>query len=130
MPELPEDVLSELEGRPFPGNVRELENALLAYSAVGVLPDASPKPAGQLQQALAELLDVNRPYAEQKEEVVQQMTRIYLSLLMQHAGGNRSEAARVAGLTMVPRACVIGWPVEHSRSPVIHRYWLEKYGID
>ncbi|MGH6736503.1 MAG: shikimate dehydrogenase [Methyloceanibacter sp.] len=28
------------------------------------------------------------------------------------------------------RACVIGCPVEHSRSPVIHRYWLEKYGID
>jgi shikimate dehydrogenase len=30
----------------------------------------------------------------------------------------------------VKRACVIGWPVEHSRSPAIHRYWLELYGID
>ena len=28
------------------------------------------------------------------------------------------------------RACVIGWPVEHSRSPMIHRYWLKLYGID
>jgi shikimate dehydrogenase len=28
------------------------------------------------------------------------------------------------------RACVIGWPVEHSRSPVIHRYWLKQYKID
>ena len=28
------------------------------------------------------------------------------------------------------RACVIGWPVEHSRSPIIHRYWLKLYGID
>ena len=28
------------------------------------------------------------------------------------------------------RACVIGWPVEHSRSPLIHGYWLEQYGID
>jgi shikimate dehydrogenase len=28
------------------------------------------------------------------------------------------------------RACVIGWPVEHSRSPAIHRYWLKQYGID
>ena len=28
------------------------------------------------------------------------------------------------------RACVIGWPVEHSRSPIIHRYWLSLYGID
>jgi shikimate dehydrogenase len=31
---------------------------------------------------------------------------------------------------MSTRACVIGWPVEHSRSPAIHRYWLEHYGID
>jgi shikimate dehydrogenase len=28
------------------------------------------------------------------------------------------------------RACVIGWPVEHSRSPAIHRYWLKLYGLD
>ena len=27
-------------------------------------------------------------------------------------------------------ACVIGWPVEHSRSPAIHRFWLKRYGID
>ncbi len=26
-------------------------------------------------------------------------------------------------------ACVIGWPIEHSRSPLIHGYWLSKYGI-
>lgn len=28
------------------------------------------------------------------------------------------------------RACVIGWPIEHSRSPIIHGYWLRQYGID
>ena len=27
------------------------------------------------------------------------------------------------------RACVIGWPIEHSRSPLIHGYWLKQYGI-
>ena len=26
-------------------------------------------------------------------------------------------------------AAVIGWPVEHSRSPLIHGYWLDKYKI-
>jgi shikimate dehydrogenase len=26
-------------------------------------------------------------------------------------------------------ACVIGWPVEHSRSPLIHNYWLKHYGM-
>jgi shikimate dehydrogenase len=26
-------------------------------------------------------------------------------------------------------ACVMGWPVAHSRSPMIHGYWLRKYGL-
>jgi shikimate dehydrogenase len=28
------------------------------------------------------------------------------------------------------RAGVMGWPVEHSRSPVLHRFWLRQHGID
>lgn len=28
------------------------------------------------------------------------------------------------------RACVIGWPIEHSRSPLIHGHWIRTYGID
>lgn len=28
------------------------------------------------------------------------------------------------------RACVIGHPVTQARSPVLHRYWLQQYGID
>lgn len=27
------------------------------------------------------------------------------------------------------KACVIGWPIAHSRSPLIHGYWLKTYGI-
>jgi shikimate dehydrogenase len=27
-------------------------------------------------------------------------------------------------------ACVIGWPVEHSRSPLIHNYWIKELGLD
>ena len=30
----------------------------------------------------------------------------------------------------IPHACVIGWPIEHSLSPLIHGYWLEQYGIE
>ena len=32
--------------------------------------------------------------------------------------------------TEKPRACVIGHPVDQSRSPLVHGYWLKKYGID
>ncbi len=28
-----------------------------------------------------------------------------------------------------PRAGIIGWPVSHSRSPMLHGYWLRKYAI-
>jgi shikimate dehydrogenase len=28
-----------------------------------------------------------------------------------------------------PKACVIGWPVGHSRSPLIHGFWLNRLGI-
>jgi shikimate dehydrogenase len=27
------------------------------------------------------------------------------------------------------KASVIGWPIHHSRSPLIHEYWLKKHGI-
>lgn len=30
---------------------------------------------------------------------------------------------------MTRKACVIGWPISHSRSPLIHGYWLKRYGI-
>ncbi len=29
-----------------------------------------------------------------------------------------------------PKACVIGWPVRHSRSPLIHGYWLDALQIE
>jgi len=27
-------------------------------------------------------------------------------------------------------ACVVGWPVRHSRSPLIHGYWIKQYNLD
>lgn len=32
--------------------------------------------------------------------------------------------------TRIPLAGVIGAPISHSRSPALHRYWLEKYGVN
>jgi shikimate dehydrogenase len=29
-----------------------------------------------------------------------------------------------------PFAAIVGWPVEHSRSPALHGYWLKKHAID
>jgi shikimate dehydrogenase len=32
-------------------------------------------------------------------------------------------------VTQPPAACLIGWPAAHSRSPLIHHYWLRTLGI-
>jgi shikimate dehydrogenase len=32
--------------------------------------------------------------------------------------------------TKAPTACLIGWPAAHSRSPLIHHYWLRTLGIE
>ena len=32
-------------------------------------------------------------------------------------------------MNAVRTACLIGWPAAHSRSPIIHKYWLEQLGI-
>jgi shikimate dehydrogenase len=32
-------------------------------------------------------------------------------------------------VTKPPAACLIGWPAAHSRSPLIHHYWLRTLGI-
>jgi shikimate dehydrogenase len=42
--------------------------------------------------------------------------------------GARTEAIRMSDK---PRAaCVIGWPAGHSRSPLIHNYWIKQHGIE
>ena len=33
-------------------------------------------------------------------------------------------------MTKAPAACLIGWPAAHSRSPLIHHYWLRTLGIE
>ena len=36
----------------------------------------------------------------------------------------------MASATKSPAACLIGWPAAHSRSPLIHHYWLRTLGIE
>jgi shikimate dehydrogenase len=35
----------------------------------------------------------------------------------------------MASIAKSPAACLIGWPAAHSRSPLIHHFWLRKLGI-
>jgi DNA-binding NtrC family response regulator len=99
LPTLAPEVMAELRRRRWPGNARELENAILSYAALGTLPELpSAEAAPDLHLALAAMVDLQKPYAEQKDALMDAFTRAYLQALLARTGGNQSEAARVAGL--------------------------------
>ena len=41
-----------------------------------------------------------------------------------------SDWTGMTSATKSPAACLIGWPAAHSRSPLIHHYWLRTLGIE
>ena len=98
LPALPGEIVARLRARRWPGNVRELRNVVQAFAALGRLPPDSLAPEAQGGLDLERSVDVTRPYADQKDELVEQFTRAYLVRLMQHTGGNQSAAARLSGL--------------------------------
>ncbi len=93
---LPEDVLTSLENQSWPGNARELRNAVEAYLAIGLLTQSAA--GSELEGPLESWVDPTQAYAEQKDALLAAFTRIYLERLLEHTGGNQSEAARIAGL--------------------------------
>src|SRR5262249_47536273 len=96
--DVPSHVIEQLKARAWPGNARELRNVVQAYAALGALPEPGGSTSTALEMALGDLVDVNRPYATQKEELCERFTRIYLQALMTKTGGNQSAAAKLAGL--------------------------------
>ncbi|MEZ4302687.1 MAG: helix-turn-helix domain-containing protein, partial [Polyangiaceae bacterium] len=62
-----------------------------------MLPE-SVRSVDQLGAALRAFIDANKPYQEQKEQLLHHFTRIYLELLLARTSGNQSEAARISGL--------------------------------
>jgi DNA-binding NtrC family response regulator len=95
---LPKDVVAELRRRHWPGNARELRNAVQAYIAVGTLPQPRGSSASALDACLRQHVADLPPYDELKRDVIDRLTRSYLMALMSHTGGNQSAAARVSGL--------------------------------
>lgn len=105
-------------------NVAELRRAVTELCAQrssrdsGVIPSATPaevpETAADLERALAAMVDVDVPYAELKEQVCLHFAKVYLTVLIAHTRGNRTEAARIAGLdrTYLGRQIVrLGVPV-------------------
>jgi transcriptional regulator with GAF, ATPase, and Fis domain len=96
---LPGEVLEDLKARTFGGNVRELRNVVQSYAALSMLPDQQRQAQRSgLAREIEAALDLDRPYLEQRDELVALFTTQYLDALLERAGGNQTTAARMAGL--------------------------------
>jgi DNA-binding NtrC family response regulator len=104
---LSEQTRALLSQYPWPGNVRELRNVVERVVNMGeeALPDISPivsvdKPrtSGSVVVATPEL---DLPFKEAKERLIEGFERDYLKGLLERCGGNVSRASREAGIDRV-----------------------------
>lgn len=93
------EALRALVAYDWPGNVRELENRIHHAMVVATEPWFSEADLG-LPQAVRKpataRMDVQRPFRELKSEIVADFERAYILALLEAAGGNVAEAARLA----------------------------------
>ena len=91
---------------PWPGNIRELRNVIertLALSASGPVAGVEPP---TLRSAIgsssppqsSSAIDFDRPFGEQKADVVAKFEETYLKGQLEHHGGNISRAAAASGI--------------------------------
>jgi DNA-binding NtrC family response regulator len=87
----------------WPGNVRELRNVIAR--AVALAPGAAFEdmpillaPAAHHPPSPTDGVDLDRPWADVKSEVVDALEHAYFERLLERHGDNLTEAARIAGL--------------------------------
>jgi two-component system, NtrC family, response regulator GlrR len=98
--DLDEELIEELSRRSFPGNVRELRNAVLAYVALGTLgQSAAAGVVDETSETVASFAPrLDTPYLAQRDALVAAFTRKYVTVVLERTRGNQTEAARIAGL--------------------------------
>jgi DNA-binding NtrC family response regulator len=98
VPTLPPSVMAQWQAHDWPGNIRELRNAVQAYVALGGLTDDEPPRSVDATRFYRDLVDLDRPFMEQREAFTEQFSRAYLIMLLEKTAGNQSEAARISGV--------------------------------
>ena len=105
LPEVPEETLRALEAYHWPGNVRQLRNAIeraviLDVDGILGLDDLPPEVVGASPHTGAHRPnETTPPYAEAREEALRQFRNAYIGVLLAEHGGNISRAARAAGVS-------------------------------
>ena len=84
---------------PWPGNVRELRNAVERLTVMDEMPFSTPttRPAIGSEPPV----DVQQPFKDAKNALVESFERRYVSAMLEATGGNISEAARRADIDRV-----------------------------
>ena len=94
--ELPPEALARWESEPWPGNVRQLKNAVARQIALGDL--ATLEPASAARDVLEAVLSRDLPLSQARQLVVDEFERRYLTRVLDAHDGNVTHAARAAGV--------------------------------
>ena len=100
------EALERFERGAYPGNIRELENAVTRLFALGDFPEQSParsiphpaNPAERAFDLVDQVLQKNLPLSATREIVVAELERRYVDYVVARAGGNMTRAAELAGV--------------------------------
>lgn len=91
-------ILEQLKARRWPGNVRELRNVMQAFAVLGTLPRAPETTQEDASRTLAGLVDLSKPYAGLKDELLESFQKIYLTELLAQTKHNQTAAAKLSGI--------------------------------
>jgi two-component system, NtrC family, response regulator GlrR len=91
------ELVADLEGRPWVGNVRELRNFIERLTALGAA-EALALPGADAGSGSAPARLEDLPFQEARDEARERFERSYLSALLERHGHNVSAAARAAGV--------------------------------
>jgi two-component system, NtrC family, response regulator HydG len=98
---LPPGLIERLEDRPWPGNIRELQNAIARHVAVGDLPEATvARSSGSSSDAIERVLSMELPLPRARAELVEEFERRYVEAVLDRHDGNVTRAAAASGLAL------------------------------
>ncbi len=104
-PRLSAETLAVLQGHDFPGNVRELKNAMehaaIMASAGTVLPEHLPRQFGVVALTAEQKPETVKTLKQLRELWLAPLERDYLTDLLRHCDGNVRAAASQAGINTV-----------------------------